>query len=299
MQIKPFGPRMQSEIEGFSVVGELKWRAWAGIVADIWEVECSAGANGTYLSPDPRLFIPLSLEGRGCFVLRMEEGARTYAHELAYSMSYIPADQEVRGEALGLTRIKHLDLHMSEVSIRRRFGRALRRENLVEPRLGLEDERVATLARLIAATLEADQPCHDLYLDGLTNALLAVLFDVRTETRKRRPALSRAQLRVVMDHVDAHCLETIRLSDLARLVGLSDSYFSHAFKAAAGVAPHRWVMQVRIGKAQEMLARSDEPVSAVAAQCGFADQAHFNRVFRSVAGTTPASWKRDNRSDGA
>ncbi len=299
MQIKPFGPRMQSEIEGFSVVGELKWRAWAGIVADIWEVECSAGANGTYLSPDPRLFIPLSLEGRGRFVLRMDEGARIYAHELAYSMSYIPADQEVRGEALGLTRIKHLDLHMSEVSIRRRFGRALRRENLVEPRLGLEDERVATLARLIAATLEADQPCHDLYLDGLTNALLAVLFDVRTETRKRRPALSRAQLRVVMDHVDAHCLETIRLSDLARLVGLSDSYFSHAFKAAAGVAPHRWVMQVRIGKAQEMLVRSDEPVSAVAAQCGFADQAHFNRVFRSVAGTTPASWKRDNRSDGA
>lgn len=297
MQIKPFGPRMQSEIEGFTVVGELRWRAWAGIVADIWDVECNPNANGTYLSPDPRLFIPLTLEGGGRFLLHMDDGPCSYSHEHPYSMSYIPAGREIQGEAHGLTRMKHLDLHMSEVSIMRRFGRALRRENLVEPRLGLEDERVATLARLIAGTLEADHPSHDLYLDGLTNALLSLLFDVRAETRKRRPALSRSQLRLVMDHVDAYCMETIRLGDLARLVDLSDTYFSHAFKAAAGVSPHRWVMQVRIGKAQELLARTDQTVSAIAAQCGFADQAHFNRVFRSVAGTTPASWKRENRAE--
>lgn len=296
MESKPFEPRMQSDIGGFTVSEALKWRAWGGFVADIWDVHCTPEARGTYLSPDARLFVPLVLEGNGAFHILSAEERPLCTHDTAYTMSYIPADHPIHGEARGLTRIKHLDLHLSEVSVRRRFGRALRRDDLAEPRFGLNDPRMIALAGLLAEALEAEMPASDLYLDGLANALLALLFGLQADAGKRRPALSRAQLRTAREYIEAHCLEPIRLAELAALVGLSETYFSHAFKAAAGVSPHRWVMQTRIREAQDLLRNTDLPVSAVAAECGFSDQAHFNRVFRSVTGTTPGSWRREQRA---
>ena len=47
-------------------------------------------------------------------------------------------------------------------------------------------------------------------------------------------------------------LETIRLADMASVAGLSESQFSHAFKSATGISPHRWVAQLRVRKAQNL-----------------------------------------------
>jgi AraC-like DNA-binding protein len=95
------------------------------------------------------------------------------------------------------------------------------------------------------------------------------------------------------EHIEANCLATLRLADLAALVGLSETYFSHAFKAATGLPPHRWVMHARVRKAQHFLSSTDLTLSAVAASSGFSDQAHLTRVFKAVIGTTPAAWRRD------
>ncbi|MHB2265988.1 helix-turn-helix domain-containing protein [Aliihoeflea sp. PC F10.4] len=288
-----FGPRMESRITGFSVK-DLKWRAWGGLVADLWDVECADGAQGNYLSPDPRLFVPLDVRGAGVFMLSDTHQSQEFGSQIIDTASFIPAGHATRGAAKGGLRLRHLDVHMSEAGVVRRFGRALSRQQIEEPRLSLQDARISALSRLLADALEASEPCHDLYLDGLANALLAVLFDIRPETERRRPALSRTQLRLTLDHIDAHCLESLRLADLARLVGVSETYFSHAFKAATGVPPHRFVMQERVRKAQGMMQRSAASIGSIAAECGFSDQAHFNRVFRQVTGLTPAVWKRDN-----
>lgn len=288
-----FGPRMESRITGFAVE-DLKWRAWGGLAADLWDVECMDGAQGDYLSPDPRLFVPLAIAGEGTFLLRDEHRQHRFGGRVGGVASYIPAGHATQGEARGRLRLRHLDLHMSEAGLVRRFGRALSRRQMEEPRLSLCDTRLAALTGLLADALDADEPCHDLYLDGLANALLAVLFDIRQEEERRRPALSRTQLRLALDHIDMHCLEPLRLADLARLVGVSETYFSHAFKAATGVPPHRFVMQQRVRKAQAMMQTSASSIGSIAAECGFSDQAHFNRVFRQVTGLTPAVWKRDN-----
>lgn len=289
--VKPFGPRMQSEIDGFTVVGDLKWRAWGGIVADLWTVRCSDDAHGTYVSPDPRLFIPFALEGTGSFLLRGDHPSPSVACR-ASSISYVPAGYPLHATARALAGLRHLDIHFNSLSLQRRLGRSLRIDDLEEPRLGLEDGRGAALAGLIAEAIEGD--AHELYLDGLTNALLCLVFDIGPDTRKRRSALSRSQLRLALDHIERHCLETIRLADMANVAGLSESQFSHAFKSATGISPHRWVAQLRVRRAQNLLLTSGETLGAIAVQCGFSDQAHFNRVFRSVMGTTPGAWRRAN-----
>jgi AraC family transcriptional regulator len=286
-----FSPRMHSSTHGFSVVGALKWRMWKGVVADVWEVDCAVDARGDYVSPDPRLFVALELGAGGSFVLDQPEMRRVDRHDAPLSMSFVPAGTPILGRAEGLKRMKHLDLHFSETSLLQRFGRALDRDRLREPRLSFQDPRMANLAAAIAAECDNADPFHDLYGEGLVNALLALLFKVEREAGRPRAALSRQQLRCVTEFIEEHCFEPIRLSDLAALAGVSESYFSHAFKAATGVPPHRWHMQTRIRRVQDLLSPGSV-LTEVAAMAGFADQAHLTRVFKAVVGVAPSTWMK-------
>lgn len=89
------------------------------------------------------------------------------------------------------------------------------------------------------------------------------------------------------------------VGELARLCGLSRSYFTRAFKASMGTPPHRWLLRERVRRAGEMLERTDESISLIALTCGFADQSHLTRVFHAVAGTSPAAWRRQRRAGAA
>jgi len=74
---------------------------------------------------------------------------------------------------------------------------------------------------------------------------------------------------------------------------LSSSQFARMFKASTGVSPHRYQLNTRIGKAQELLLMKRESLSMVAVATGFADQSHFTRTFKRVTGTTPHEWHQN------
>lgn len=288
-----FNPRMESRISGFTVVGDLRWRVWNGVVADLWDVACDDRAEGFYVSPDPRLFVLLDMEGPDG---RFEVGhpGEDTSRLSPVSLSFVPAGMPLVAQAFDLRRIRHLDLHFSENAVRQRFGRALDHALLARQRLKFSDDRIASIARLIADECASPDPRHRRYGEGLVDALLTLLFDVRPERAKRRAELSRHQLARVTAFLEAHCFETIRLADLAATIDLSQTQFSHAFKASTGMPPHRWQMHSRIRKVQKMLAARDMTLIEIANVAGFADQAHFTRVFKGLTGITPAEWRRKN-----
>lgn len=89
---------------------------------------------------------------------------------------------------------------------------------------------------------------------------------------------------------------TCPVATLAAACGLSRSHFAHAFRATTGVPPHKWLLLHRVRHACEMMERSDRRLAEIAHSCGFADQSHFSRTFRSVMGSSPAVWRRERRS---
>jgi AraC-like DNA-binding protein len=291
-QMLTVNPRMQSRIHGFTVEGELNWRVWDGVIVDLWTVRCAPGAGGHYVSPEHRLFVTLESEGGGHFAIGHPGRGFPVSADVPLSMSFIPAGVAVEGRVSGLSRMKHLDLHFSEAALSRRFGRDFDRARLTEARLQFHDARIFELAKLLAEECANPAPLHDLYGAGLLNALFARLFDISQKPERRRSALSRQQLRQVTEYMEDRCFEAVRLGTLASLAGLSESHFSHAFKASTGVPPYRWMMQARIRKTQELLT-AGVGLPEVSAAAGFADQAHFTRVFKSIVGLTPAAWLRD------
>ena len=290
-----FHPRMSSATTGFSVVGGLRWREWDGVIADLWSVDCTPHAAGRYVSPDPRLFVALELVGPGSFVVRLD-GQQPRRHRGRCPMSYIPPDLPLTGKVEQLTRIRHLDLHFDLSALRRRFGDELDPELVATPRIAFHDERIALLATLIAEECLAGPARHPLYGEGLATALIVELFRIRPRPARGRGALSGYQLRAITAHMEAECVKPLRLAGLAARIGLSESYFSHAFKASTGLSPHRWLLQARVRRVQQYLRRPELSLSACAAAAGFSDQSHLTRVFKQLVGVTPAVWRKNHLS---
>jgi AraC family transcriptional regulator len=116
----------------------------------------------------------------------------------------------------------------------------------------------------------------------------------QAETPSDKRGLAPWQTRKVTEFIDASLDSTIRLRDCASKARLSTSYFSHAFKATFGTTVCHYIRRRRIERAQQLMLQSNEPLSQVALACGFADQAHYCRVFRDVVGLSPNAWRRLN-----
>jgi transcriptional regulator GlxA family with amidase domain len=104
--------------------------------------------------------------------------------------------------------------------------------------------------------------------------------------------LSAHKLQRVIAYMNEHLAERVELRALAALAGLSQSHFCRAFKRSTGMPPYHFQLQVRVRRAQELLLTRAASLASIAVATGFADQAHFTRIFRQMIGLTPGSWQR-------
>jgi len=109
-------------------------------------------------------------------------------------------------------------------------------------------------------------------------------------------ALSAWRAQKVAAYIETHLSGSIRVRDLAHLVGLSNSYFCHAFKRRYGLTVHVYLTCRRIEMAQRLMLATNESLSEIALNCGMSDQAHFTRAFRRIVSETPNRWRQSRRS---
>jgi AraC family transcriptional regulator len=137
-------------------------------------------------------------------------------------------------------------------------------------------------------------PCP-LALDHLSLILRAHLLQQYAGLRKSLSVggLGPSQKRRATELLSEDLSGRIRLSELAAECGLSIGHFARSFKASFGVSAHRWLMQRRIERSQELLIHTRESLSDIAEQAGFSDQAAFTRTFHQIVGVSPGRWRRD------
>lgn len=84
-----------------------------------------------------------------------------------------------------------------------------------------------------------------------------------------------------------HLDQDISLEVLAQTVNVSPSHLRRLFKQATGMAPHQYLIHLRVNRAKELLLTRGFSVNEVAAEVGFADQSHLHRHFKRIFGVTP------------
>jgi AraC-like DNA-binding protein len=88
---------------------------------------------------------------------------------------------------------------------------------------------------------------------------------------------------------------TIRLSEAARIVHLSEGAFSRFFRTHAGKTFPQFVNELRIGRACHLLMEEDLNITEIAYRCGFTNLSNFNRQFRKLKSLSPHEFRQQFR----
>ncbi len=146
--------------------------------------------------------------------------------------------------------------------------------------------------KLSAAILSAFQGAREpLAIDSLVVQLAEGLVDAdpccKQVSRPRH--LDVAALERVRQFLDAEKTRVVRSTELEAVTGLTRYDLARQFRLMCGTSPYRYLLMRRLDLAREQIARR-RPLVEVALEAGFADQAHFTRMFKAAFGLTPARY---------
>jgi AraC-like DNA-binding protein len=99
------------------------------------------------------------------------------------------------------------------------------------------------------------------------------------------------RMRQVIEHVQQHYAEPLRIAALAEMAHLSLAQFERQFTRVMRITPRAWLTSVRLDAAMRALEGSSAPVAEIAQACGFGDQSAFTRRFRRHVGLTPTAYR--------
>jgi len=106
------------------------------------------------------------------------------------------------------------------------------------------------------------------------------------------PSDERNRLSKLIDWVRTHPAQPHTLASLARRASMSPRTLQRQFRDTVGYAPYEWLVRERVSLAKDLLQAGGQTLHRVAESVGFRSQETFRRHFRRVAGTSPASYRR-------
>ncbi len=98
-------------------------------------------------------------------------------------------------------------------------------------------------------------------------------------------------LQRAMDYLTERLDSNIRVSDLARLVGISESRLGTLFRESTGGGIVAYHTALRMARARQLLDTSQRPVGEIARAVGYDDALYFSRVFQRVHGSSPSAYR--------
>jgi AraC-like DNA-binding protein len=84
----------------------------------------------------------------------------------------------------------------------------------------------------------------------------------------------------------------LKIGEVATLVNMSDSAFSHFFQKFAFRSFTDFLVDIRVGHTCKLLLDTDETVNQIASKSGFNNLANFNRLFKKYRSCTPVEYRR-------
>jgi transcriptional regulator GlxA family with amidase domain len=94
-----------------------------------------------------------------------------------------------------------------------------------------------------------------------------------------------------LEYIDDTLDGQLGLEELARVAGMPLLRFLRSFASAVGSTPHAYITERRLQRARRLLRSTDEPIAAIAADCGFTHQSHLGAVLKQRLGLSPRQYR--------
>lgn len=129
--------------------------------------------------------------------------------------------------------------------------------------------------------------------------VLEILSSISRASEDYKESLSSAhssQINAVLLDMETNLRKNYPIERYAALLNLSVSRFAHLFAKEVGISPHKYILQLKITKASQLLRQTDMAVGEVAQFVGFQDPLYFSRIYKKSTGLTPMEYKASSKS---
>lgn len=103
------------------------------------------------------------------------------------------------------------------------------------------------------------------------------------------------RIKAMLQFIQEHYAEELTTARIARSAAVSASECLRCFRATVGTTPIQYVKQLRIQKAAELLASTDQRIADIGAACGFQEMSYFAKTFRTVKGQAPSRYRAEKQ----
>ncbi len=155
--------------------------------------------------------------------------------------------------------------------------------------LALRRSKANWLAGQLYREFRSPDSAAALAIEGFALAMLGEI--TRAKQRRARGAKPGWLIRLV-ELLHARLQETLSMTELAAEVGVHPTHLTRTFRDHYGCTPGEYLRKLRIEFAQRKLTSTSKSLSEIALTAGFADQAHFSRIFKQLTGQTPGAYRR-------
>jgi AraC-like DNA-binding protein len=156
-------------------------------------------------------------------------------------------------------------------------------------------ERVSELLLRIYEEAKHERPGFEVAVNGMTKQLLALMIRHTPSTDLMSP-VDWQRLKPVLDYIEAHYVEPIRIHDVLPLVHLEYHYFIKYFQICTGMSFVDYLHFRRIKKAEHLLLTEPASIADIGIQSGFPNATQFIRIFKRYNGCTPSEFRRKRRA---
>ncbi|AXF57670.1 bifunctional transcriptional activator/DNA repair enzyme AdaA [Salicibibacter kimchii] len=94
------------------------------------------------------------------------------------------------------------------------------------------------------------------------------------------------------NYIDCYYEAHLTLNDLSDVLQKNVSYIQRAFKEVMGISPIKYLHEVRIHKAKQLLQNHSYSITEIGLEVGYSDSAHFSTKFKELEEQTPKEFRR-------
>lgn len=113
-------------------------------------------------------------------------------------------------------------------------------------------------------------------------------------TPNKKQLRSAERMKNMLRYIHENFSQDLNTTSIAKSAGVSESECLRCFHTIIGTTPIQYLRQYRIQRSAQLLAQTQEPVSDVAARCGFQDVSYFTKTFRELRGCSPSEYRKEH-----
>lgn len=141
--------------------------------------------------------------------------------------------------------------------------------------------------------LNTDSTGHYFEGNSILFHIISMIFEDINYTEKKWNEVSITD--EIKFYFDINYAENLKLKEVAEHFGIHQNYLTRSFREKFGIPPKKYLMDLKLKKAERLLTTTELPVSIIANSLGFDDQLAFSRTFKNMFSLPPSEYRKKSK----